>query len=175
MTEPTPPSAPTPPPPAPMSFDMGRWSIFDKIAVGAGAVALLFSFFTHYVSVSFSGFGASISAGVSAWHSYAVLGMLLILAAVALVLIRASDVPLPDTVPWPLVTAGASGLGVLLLLIRGLTWSESGPGASVGIGWSGWIVIIAGVVLTAAAVIPLTTYKSKVEEKLTSFGGGSGA
>ncbi|MGN6723671.1 MAG: hypothetical protein ACTHJM_13750, partial [Marmoricola sp.] len=130
-------------------------------------------------TVSFPGFSTSgihmngLSAGISAWHSYAVVGMLLVLAATVLVVIHASDIALPPTVPWPLAAAGAAALGTFLLLIRGLTWSESALGASVGIGWSGWIVIIAGVVLTAAAVIPLTTYRSKVEQKLTNLGGGS--
>ena len=78
-------------------------------------------------------------------------------------------VALPGTAPWALITAGASALGVLLLLIRGLTWSESAFGASAGIGWSGWLIIIAGAVLAAATIIPLTSAAGSVEQKLNKI------
>lgn len=154
-----------------MSVDMRTWNIFNKIAVGAGAVALLFSFFNSYIRVSFMGHSAGVS---SAWTSYATLGMLLILAAVVLVVADTMQpAVLPDTAPWPLIIGGASALGTFLVLLRGLTWSDSALGASVGLGWSGWIVIIAGIVLVAATVIPLTSYRSTVENKLNNLGGGS--
>jgi hypothetical protein len=182
MSAPTPPpAAPTPPPAGPPSFNVGSWNIFDKIAVGAGAVVFLFSFLKSYVTVSLSAYGLSGSGlGVSAWHSYAVLGLLMMFAAVALVVVSKMDASaLPNSVPWPLINGIIAAIGVFLVLLRGLTWSASysnyGVGASVGIGWSGWIVILAGVVLASATIIPLTTYKSKVEEKLTNLGGGSGS
>ena len=173
---PTPPPTPTPPPASNGGLNPANWNIFDKIALGAGAVVFIFSFISSYVTVSFSGFGIHASAGVSAWHSYATVGLLLMFAAVALVVVaKMEPSPLPDTVPWPLVNGAIAGLGVFLVLLRGLTWSADGVGASVGIGWSGWILIIAGVVLAAATIIPLTSYRSRVESKLTNLTGGSGS
>lgn len=177
MSAPIPPSAPTPPPARPTGLDLSDWSIFDKIALGAGAVLFVFSFFSSFVTASVDVSGFSASSGISAWNSYATLGLLLCFAAVALVVVqRMESSVLPDTVPWPLITAGSAGLGLLLLVIRAFTYGgdvPSGVGVSVHPGWSGWIVMAAGLVILAATAIPLTSYRGTVEARLNNIGGGS--
>ena len=160
-----------------MSVDVSTWNIFDKIAVGAGGVIFIFSFISSFVTASVSAGPFAVSNGISAWNSYAVLGLLLMFAAVALVVLQTMQpTVLPDTAPWPLITAGGAGLGLLLLVLRAFTYGggvPSGIGVSVHPGWSGWLVMAAGVVLVAATAIPLTTYRSRVEDKLNNLGGGS--
>lgn len=161
---PTPPSAPqggAPQGGSNVSFNIGALNIFDQIALISAAVFFLFSFFNRFRSVSYSGYGIDISAGISAWHSYAVAGLLIALVAAVLVALKAVQPSiLPAGVPWPLVTAGAAALGWVLVLLRGLTYD----GGSVG--WSGWIVFIAGLIFAAATVIPLTGAAGSVEQQL---------
>lgn len=159
-----------------MSVDVSSWNIFEKIAVGAGGVIFIFSFISSYVTASVSAGGFSASSGISAWNSYATLGLLLCFAAVALVVLQTMrPAVLPDTAPWPLITAGAAALGLLLLVIRAFTYGGdyTGLGVSVHPGWSGWLVMIAGAVLVAATAIPLTSRASAVEERLNNLRGGS--
>lgn len=154
--------APTPPPSSPQpsstAFNANNLSIFDKIALGSAAVFFLFSFFTRFRKVDIGPFGTY---GISAWHSYAVAGLLLALLATVLVALKAVQPSvLPDGVPWPLVTGAAAAVGWFLVLLRGLTYS----GGSVG--WSGWIVFLAGLIFAAATVIPLTSAAGSVEQQL---------
>ena len=60
-------------------FDLKQVSRNDKGVLGAGIVALIFSFVSHYYGGSVNVGGFHYSAGVNAWHSYAFFGMLLIL------------------------------------------------------------------------------------------------
>ena len=177
---PTPPAAPTPSSGGSSSFDPASWNIFEKIAVGAGVVLFIFSFISSYVTASVDAGPLHYSSGISAWNSYATLGLLLSFAAVALVVLQSlKPSPLPDTLPWPLITAGAAALGLLLLALRAFTYSgdaPSGLGVSVHPGWSGWIVLLAALLIAAATIIPLTSYRSRVEDRLNNIGGsGSGA
>ncbi|MFM9378681.1 hypothetical protein [Gordonia sp. VNK21] len=144
-------------------MDLKSLHPFQTGALAAGLVALIFSFFNRFVTASFMGQ----TAGENAWYSYAVLGMLLIIAATVLVAVQAfaPDV-LPATAPWNLITMVVAGLGTLLLLVRGLTEDNAGfTGVDVGIGWTGWIVIIAGTVLTIFSVL---SFRDS-DEKLPDF------
>lgn len=156
-----PPSSPppsSPPPASSASFNANNLSIFDKIALGSAAVFFLFSFFNRFRKVDIGPFGTY---GISAWHSYAVAGLLLALVAAVLVALKGLQPSiLPEGVPWPLVTGGAAALGWFLVLLRGFTYS----GGSVG--WSGWIVFLAGLIFAAATVIPLTGAAGSVEQQL---------
>jgi len=137
-------------------FDLKQVSRNDKGVLGAGIVALIFSFVSHYYGGSVNVGGFHYSAGVNAWHSYAIFGMLLILLATVVAAIRvAGAAQLPKLPVGPnLLIAGLAGLGTLLVLVRGLTaGSGGGPGYSYGIQWSGYIVIIAGVIETAFAIM----------------------
>lgn len=160
-----------------MSVDTRSWTIFDKIAVGAGGIIFIFSFISSFVTASVTAGPFSASSGISAWNSYATLGLLLMFAAVALVVLQSMEPKvLPETAPWPLITAGSAGLGLLILVIRAFTWSgdvPSGVGVSVHPGWSGWLLMVAGLALVAATAIPLTSYRGAVENKLNNLSGGS--
>ena len=176
---PTPPAAPTPSSGGGSGLNPADWNIFEKIAVGAGAVLFIFSFISSFVTASVDAGPFHYSSGISAWNSYATLGLLLSLAAVALVVLETMKPSvLPDTAPWPLITAGVAALGLLLLAIRAFTYGgdvPSGTGVSVHPGWSGWVVLLAALIVAAAAIIPLTSYRAQVEDRLNNIGGGSGA
>src|SRR5699024_2868871 len=102
------------------------------------------SFFPSYITVSIGPFNE----GVNAWHSFATLGVLLVIVATAVVAVKAFAAEnLPDGVPWNIVITACAGVGTLLLLLRGLTVSHA------GMGWSGWVLIIASAALTVFAAL----------------------
>src|SRR3954452_21777793 len=103
----------------------------------AGAVAFIASFLPYYgysfkgITVGETHIGGS-SASVTAWHSYAILGLLLIFAAAIIIAVKtfATDA-MPSNLPvgLPLVAAALAALGTLLLILRAFTApSASGPG-----------------------------------------------
>jgi hypothetical protein len=119
-------------------------------ALIAGGVATILSFFSSYISISYDSKltgGIDLSSGFSAWHSYATLGILLVIASTAIIALKAfSADTLPDGIPWNLAAFGAAALGLLLLVLRPLTIGGGGNGVSVGPGWSGyvlWLVVAA--------------------------------
>jgi hypothetical protein len=134
----------------------------DLGVMAAGAAALVFSFLP-YVGVSYKvkGFGGG-SAHINAWHGWAFLGLVLVVAAAAVVAARVfADVTLPTMpVGWHVLVAGAAGLGTLILLLRGLSWggaefSGLGTSYSSGMRWGGYLLVLAGLVETAFAVLAL--------------------
>lgn len=150
-----------------MKFDFKSLSTFEQGALVAGGLAILLSFFPNYIRASFDGGGIirGVSSGTNAWTSYATLGVLLILAATALVAVRALDQKiLPDGVPWNLVTLAVAGLGTFLIILRALTASDGGVGYSVGPGWSGWLLFIATIGLTACAALSFKESGEKLPE-----------
>ena len=113
-------------------------------AIIAGGVATIVSFISSYVSVSYD-----LSYGISAWHSYATLGILLVIASTAIIAIKAFAADsLPDGIPWNLAAFGAAALGLLLLVLRAFTIGGGGSGVSVGPGWSGYLLFVAVAALT---------------------------
>jgi hypothetical protein len=119
-------------------------------ALIAGGLATIVSFFSAFISVSYDSKltgGIDLSSGISAWHSYATLGVLLVIAATAIIAIKAFAADsLPDGVPWNLAAFVAAALGLLLLILRPLTIGGGGSGVSVGPGWSAfllWILVAA--------------------------------
>jgi len=147
-----------------MAIDTHSVKTTDWGVMGCAAALLIFGFVGSYVTVSFEGAeglgGFDASGGISsAWSSYAVLGMLLLLAVGALAAARVfGNVRLPDLpVGWNLVAAGAAGLGALLLILRALTYPGGGEtvggSVDVGPGWSGWLVMALAVAETVFAVL----------------------
>ena len=127
--------------------------------LGAGVLVFVASFLPWYgvsYNLSFAGLKSSGSASINAWHSYATLGLLLLLAAtvIAGVMDFARDT-LPETpVSWNVVVTALSAVGALLVVIRSLNLpSASGPGASVGLRWGGWILLIACIAHAVLAVM----------------------
>lgn len=161
-----------------MAADFKSLSPVDLGALGAGAVAILFSFFTAYITVSVKGgenLGVDVSGsnGVSAWNSWATIGMLLILIAVAVVALKAFAADLlPAGAPWRLIALATAALGTVLIILRALTAgngnvSGSSFGAvsvSVGPGWSGWVLFIATIALTVFTALAFKDSGEKLPE-----------
>ena len=133
-------------------MDFKSLSKNDQGMLIASAVLIVFSFFGNFIHLSIKGspLGITGEGGVySAWSGIGVLGMLLLVAAIAILALKAfSNETLPDGVPWNLVALAASALGLLLLILRGLTAGSDGPGVNYGPGWSAYIVWIAAASLT---------------------------
>ena len=123
-----------------MAVDYKSLGKYEQGALVAGALSLILSFFSSYVTVD----AGPISGGTSAWDSYATLGILLVIASTAIVAVKAFAAEnLPDGVPWNLVALAAAGLGTLLLILRAFTYGDGGlSGVDVGPGWSGWALFI---------------------------------
>ena len=149
-----------------MAFDAKTVTTNDWGVMGTAAGVFLFSLFGSYVTVSIDGddelFG-DLSGGVSAWNSYATLGVLLLLAVGALAAARVfADLALPDIgVGWNLIAAAAAGLGALLLILRAFTYPD-GFGVDVGPGWSGYVVMLLAIAETAFAVLAFRTSGEQV-------------
>src|SRR5471030_162345 len=109
-------------------FDLKQIKRNDQVILGAGILFLLLSFFAPFYGVSFHGAGGlGGSASVTAWHSYGFLAVLLIIIAVAIVAVRVlGNASLPALPIGPnLLVVVVSGLGTLLLLLRGFTYKSA--------------------------------------------------
>jgi hypothetical protein len=134
----------------------------DLGVMAAGVAALVFSLLPYWgVSYKVQGLGSA-SSSITAWHSYALLGVLLLVAAAGVVAARVfAGVTLPDLpIGWHVLVAGASALGTLLVILRGLTignggFSGFGSSVSAGVKWGGWLLFIAAIVETVFAVMAL--------------------
>ena len=123
----------------------------DLGVLAAGLAALVFSFLP-YVGASYTvkGFGGG-SAHINAWHGWAFLGLLLLLAAAGIVAARVfGGVELPALpVGWHVLAAGAAAVGTFILLVRGLSWGGNefegiGTSYSSGMRWGGYLLVLAG-------------------------------
>lgn len=139
-----------------MAVDFKSIGKYEQGALIAGALALILSFIGSYYTASYDGpGGVSISNGTNAWTSYATLGVLLIIAATAIIAIKAfAGENLPAGAPWSLIAAAAAGLGTLLVILRAIFDNAPDfPGVSSGPGWSGYLLFLAGIALTVFAVL----------------------
>jgi hypothetical protein len=154
-----------------MAVDFKSIGKFEQGALIAGGLALILSFIGSYYTVSYDGpGGVGISSGTNAWTSYATLGVLLIIAATAIIAVKAfAGESLPAGAPWSLIAAAAAGLGTLLVIARAIFDNAPNfPGVSAGPGWSGYLLFVAGIALTVFAVL---LFKSS-GEKLPEFNKG---
>jgi hypothetical protein len=121
----------------------------DQGLIAAGVLAFIASFFPYYgYSVSgrsgdLLGFNASHS--WTAWHSYATLALLLVIAATVIAAAQVfSGESLPQIgVSWNIVVLGVSALGTLLFIIRSFTFDSGDIGpVSYGLKWGAYVVMI---------------------------------
>ena len=152
-----------------MAADFKSLGKFEQGALVAGAVSIILSFFSAYVRVSFDGGeaipGVNFSSGTNAWTSYATLGMLLVVVATAIVAVKAfAKESLPAGVPWNLAALGAAAVGTLMIIIRGLTVGGGGSGVNVGPGWSGWLLFLSTLALTAFTALSFRESGEKIPE-----------
>jgi hypothetical protein len=160
-------------------FDVKQIKRNDQVILGAGILFLLLSFFAPFYGVSYHGAGGfGGSASVTAWHSYGFLAVLLIIIAVAIVAYRVfANGSLPALPIGPnLLVVAVSGLGTLLLLLRGFTYkSASGGGYSVGLKWGAWVLYILAIAVVVGAVLNLLASGEKVAWDPTAMNKGGAA
>lgn len=140
-----------------MAVDFNSLGKNTQGALIAGGVSIILSFFSRYATVDLGPLGTH---GTSAWDSYGTLGILLVIAATAIVAVKALAAgSLPDGAPWSLIALGAAGLGTILLILRAFTY-----GSGVNPGWSGWLLFITTIVLTAFAFLLFKDSGEKIPE-----------
>jgi hypothetical protein len=136
----------------------------DLGVMGAGVLAFIASFLPYWgVSVKSSVPGFSGSSSVSAWHSYATLGLLLIFAAAILIAVK-TFASLP-TMPVGIhvLAAVLAALGTLLVIIRAFTINNVNlPGLSSGVKWGAYILFIAGIAEVVFALLGMRESGEKV-------------
>ncbi len=120
----------------------------DGLAWVGGLVLALSSFMSWY-TVSPDGFTASITA----WHT-GLLGKLIFfigVAVLALLILHATGVDLPPSVPLGMVVAGLGALATVFVLVRLISIPDdfAPAGRSIGI----WISLLAALLLIAAGLL----------------------
>ena len=155
-------------------FDIRSINRNDLGVMIAGAVALIASFLPFY-GVSYKGNFSGLDYSWTAWHSYGVLGILLVLIAAVVIAVKTFAASSMPTLPVGLHVAAAAlaALGTLLLILRAFTYpSASGPGGSVGVKWGAYILFIAGI---AEVVFAILGMRESGEEIPGMKRGGTGA
>lgn len=147
---------PPTPPPSGGSFDANAAlqdfkgaDPMDLAVVGAGALAFILSFFSSFYTVHVSMFGASASAGTSAWHGFfGWAGILLLVAAAAVTAAKIVRIAIPNE---EIIVASTAVAGLVFVFLAmfvdvGNTGLLAGTGISEGRGWSYWVTFILAVV-----------------------------
>lgn len=132
-----------------MAVDFKSLGKFEQGALMSGALAIILSFIGAYIRLSGGGQSQNLT---NAWDGWGTFGVLLLIAAVAIIAIKsfAAEV-LPKEVPWSLVALAVSAVSALILIIK--PFAVDVPSfvgdVSVGPGWSGWILIVAMIAFVA--------------------------
>ena len=124
------------------------WTLGEGLAWVAAIIFTLSSFMGWY-----SGLVDGLQLSALGWHT-GVLGKLVVvigLAVLALLVLRATGVELPPAVPVGLVIAGLGAVATIFVLIRLLEIPEdyAGLGRSIGI----WISLLAAILLIVAGLV----------------------
>lgn len=154
-------------------FDVKRVSTLEWAGIGAGLLAFIVSFFPWY-SVSYGGFGGSLSAwntGIGAW-----LPVLMLLAAAVLILLPHFGVQVPRlTLIWLGLAAGAA----VIILLRWLTLPDDGGIGDLGLlgqesgieSGAGFGLIVGLVVAVASAVVAFLAFRGAENPRPTPQAG----
>lgn len=140
--------------------DLKQLNRSDQLILGGGIVAFIASFLPYW---GWSGGGVGWS--TSAWTGYATVGLLLIFIAALITAGRVfMNANLPKLPIGPnLLVAALAAIGTILVIIRGFTYPHgSALGVSVGVKWGGYILFIAGIVVTIGAVMNFRASGEKV-------------
>jgi hypothetical protein len=152
-------------------FDLKQINRIDQGILGAGALFFIASFLPFY-GYSYHATGIHVSASVNAWHSWGVLGLLLVFIATIIVAARVfANASLPKLpVGVNLLVVGLAGLGTLLLILRAISYpSASGFGGSYGVKWGGIVLFIFGAAETAFAFLNFKASGEKVAWDATAL------
>lgn len=136
-----------------MATDVRQLPRNDQGVLAAGVLAFIFSLIPSYYGLTGAG---PFDDSVNAWHGWNVIALLLILAATLIAAAQVFRAPsLPDVpVSLNFVVLAASGVGTLILIIRSFTLeSKSAGGASIGLEWSAYVLMILCVVQVAFAAM----------------------
>ena len=140
-----------------MKSDLGRLSQLDRGIAGGAAVVCISGFLPWYgYSGPLSIYSASVSGFASGFTGWA--GILLLFIAGLYLVLRRMEVALPALPVGPAVAvAGLAALGLLLVVIRWLTFPSvhAGLAGSIGAKYGVWIALLAGIVEVACAVVEL--------------------
>jgi hypothetical protein len=147
----------------------------DLGVMAAGAAALVFSFLPFWgYKIKVQGFGGG-GSSITAWHGAAWFGMVMLIAAAAVVAARVfADVTLPTLpVGWHVIVAALAVVGAVLVILRGLTYGDggySGVGGSIsaGVRWGGYLLFLAAIAESVFAVLAL-----RESGESLSFDGGT--
>ena len=130
----------------------------DVAVMGAGAAAFVFSLLPYWgFSYDVKGIGG-FSSSITAWHGFALLGVLMLLAAAGIVVARVfAGVALPAApVGWHVIVAGLASLGALLVILRALTYPHASlPGGSYGVRWGGFLLFLVAIAEAVFAVLAM--------------------
>ncbi|MGH3493644.1 MAG: hypothetical protein ACRDRL_28285 [Sciscionella sp.] len=140
----------------------------DRGLLTAGALAFVASFLP-FVGIDLGDYsGVHIGTiSMSAWHGYAVAGLILFFAATVVLAARAfGALRLPELpVGATLLSTGASALGTLLLILRGLT------AGAASLQWGGYLLLIAAIAQTVLAALTLREPGERPSRSPASPGG----
>jgi hypothetical protein len=129
----------------------------DLGVMGAGVAVFVFSLLPYWGLSGGKGLGG-LNVSITAWHGWALLGVLLLIAAAGVVAARVfADVTMPTLpVGWHVVVTAVAALGTLLVIVRGFTYPHASfGGASYGVKWGGYLLFVAAIAETVFAVLAL--------------------
>jgi len=131
------------------NFDLKRLTRNDQI-VGAATIVFFISLFLPWFTSSAGIYSASVN---GLWHGYMYIGLILALAVIAYLVLRAGFETLPFRLPLDQERALLAATGVIFVLtVISFVFKPSGAGI-VSIGWGFGAFV--GLVAAAAAVAPL--------------------
>lgn len=157
-------------------MDFSKFKVHDWLMIGGGLAMLVLGMVLDWTSVSAGGFSAS-GDGPFNYFFTGGIAWILVVAVGVLALLNAMG-KLPPTQPWPLIFVGATGLAVILMILRILLGARF-DGADRGIGMYGgfiWAAIaLAGAVMNFTASGGNLNDLKDMDKIKGSFGAGKSA
>jgi len=130
-------------------FDAARWSLADRIA-GVATIVLFISLFLSWYTYSIAGFSFTAD---GLWHGWMYITLILCIAIVAYLVLRAGWDELPIGTKVPHLTAMMAATIVNLVLVV-IAFLDKPGGGGVGWGFGAVIGLIAAVVAAAPYCVP---------------------
>jgi len=130
-------------------FDAARWSLADRIA-GIATVVLFISLFLSWYTYSIAGFSFTAD---GLWHGWMYISLILCIAIVAYLVLRAGWDELPIGTKVPHLTAMMAATIVNLVLVV-IAFLDKPGGGGVGWGFGAFVGLIAAVVAAAPYAVP---------------------